>query len=225
MSKYNNRLTIQLDLGGFSFTIYDRSGAVLTSGTADFPINTSDRHIDAVLNGAFSSVSVYCPTSKYTLVPSEYYSREEAVKVLSSLKTIGIDERVDTLDLPGQKSVMIYAIQDDFISSIKEYQKDAKFYPLAYDLIDRIPSLSHNNRIICAFTQGQVHIVASERDKLLFVNSFPAEDMITAQYFIFSVARQVLFNPEHTYIYILGTALEQMREQLLKYFAEVSYLQ
>ena len=224
MSKYNNRLTIQLDLGGFSFTIYDRSGAVLTAGSGTFPIDTSDRHIDAVLNGTFSSVSVYCPTSKYTLVPSEYYSREDAVKVLSSLKTIGIDERVDTLDLPGQKSVMIYAVEDEIISSIRDYQKDAKFYPLAYDLIDRIPSLSHNNRIICAFTKGQVHIVASERDKLLFVNSFPAEDIVTAQYFIFSVARQVLFNPEHTYIYIKGDGDVQIKDQLLRYFAEVNYI-
>ncbi|MBR2948136.1 MAG: DUF3822 family protein [Bacteroidales bacterium] len=224
MSKYNNRLTIQLDLGGFSFTIYDSSGAVLKSGKGSYPFEKSDRLTDAILKGSFASVSVYCPTSKYTLVPSEYYSREEAVKVLSSLKSIDIDEKVDTLALPGQMSVMIYAIKDEIISALREHQKEAKFYPLTYHLIDIIPSLSHNNRLICAFTQGQLHIVASERDRLLFANSFPVEDMVTAQYFIFSVARTVLFNPEHTYIYILGEHNKEMKDSLLKYFAEVNYI-
>lgn len=224
MSKYHNRLTIQLDLGGFSFTIFDRSGAVLKRGVGSFPINVKDREIDAVMCGVYNSVSVYCPTQKYTLVPTEYYSKEDAVKVLSSLKPVGINEKVDTLDLPGQKSVMIFAIDQDIISTIKEYQKEAKFYPLAYHLIDTIPSLEHNNRIICSFTEGALHIVASERDKLLFVNSFPVGDSVSAQYFIFSVAKEVLFNPEHTYIYIVGNGESGAKNQLLNYFAGVEYI-
>lgn len=72
--------------------------------------------------------------------------------------------------------------------------------------------------------QKPVPTIYSERDRLLFANSFPVEDMVTAQYFIFSVARTVLFNPEHTYIYILGEHNKEMKDSLLKYFAEVNYI-
>ena len=99
------------------------------------------------------------------------------------------------------------------------------FYPTAYLLIDRIASVHDNNRLIVSFTEGMLHIVAAERDRLLFANSFPAADIATAEYFIFSVTKEVMFNPDHTVLHIYGKVEELVSAELGKYFAGVVFMQ
>lgn len=92
---------------------------------------------------------------------------------------------------------------------------------MAYVLIDRISSIQDNNRLLVSFTDGMLHSVAAERERLLFANSFPAADLATAEYFIMSVTKEVMFNPEHTVLHVYGRLEDREREELSKYFSSV----
>lgn len=220
----SRRITIQLGLSGYSFTVYDRNGAVLSRQSHACPADLSVEELSGVLKKPYSSVSVYFYTWKYTMVPQHLFVKKQARQYLAAVRDLNEDEMVLSLDLPARKAAMVFAVPGLLYKGITGLCRNVRFYPTAYLLIDRISSLNDNNRLIISFSDGMLHIVAAERDRLLFVNSFPAADMATAEYFIMSVTKEVMFNPEHTVLYVYGDADEKMEEELSKYYTGVRYI-
>lgn len=210
----NYRLTIQMDLSGFSFIVYDRNGTIV------YKSDGSDAD-SSYLNVPYHSVEIYYPTLCYTMIPVDFYSHETAYSYLESVRELPEDAKVCALEIPGQKMFLVYATEGDNLPEPVLKSTRIKRYPLIYSLIDSIQTIEGNNKIIMAATEGIVHIVAAERGRFLYANSFPAEDDITALYFITSVAQQVLFNPELTSIYIKGTISDTFRTTLGNYFNKV----
>ncbi len=220
-----HRITIQLDLNGYSFSIYDRNGILLSEESRSCPVDLSVNELAPVLDRPFSMVSVYFTTWKYTLVPQSHFAKDRGRECLKAVRDISDDDEVLTLDLPSRKAVMVFALPVAIYGALTRQCRNVKFYPAAYLLIDRIASVHDNNRLIVSFTEGMLHIVAAERDRLLFANSFPAADIATAEYFIFSVTKEVMFNPDHTVLHIYGKVEERVSAELGKYFAGVVFMQ
>lgn len=214
-----DRLTIQTDLSGFSFRIYDRNGTLLHAERRDSPISLSDEEPGSPLLKSYSSVNVYVSSGKSALIPASCYSEGESAQTLSKLTETGERDDVMSLEIPSQKAVIIYAVDKELVSMMSAHHKNVRFYPVIYLLIDRLSSIDANNRLLAAFTDGMVHIVAAEREKLLLANSYPAPDIVTAEYFLLSVSKEAMFNPGHTSIYISGFISEAERKELSKYFA------
>lgn len=220
-----NRITIQLDLNGYSFKIRGRDGSVIREERKSCPMDLAAGELISELKGIGGAVSVYVSTWKYVLIPLEHFDKSSFRASLADVRDISDDDIVQTLDMPSKKAVIVFAVPKIIYKSLFGLSKNVKIYPLSYLLIDRLSTISDNNRLVVAFSDSVIHIVASERDKLLFANSFPAGDIATAEYFILSVAKEVLFNPEHTLIYIYGTAGAYMEHELCKYFSGIKYLQ
>lgn len=213
----NYRLTIQMDLSGFSFIVYDRNGAIV------YRSDGSDAD-SSYLDVPYHSVEVYYPTLCYTMIPVDFYSHETAYSYLESVRELPADAQVCALEIPGQKMFLVYAIGSDNLPEHLLKSARIKRYPLVYSLIDSIQTIEGNNKIILARSEEIVHIVAAERGRFLFANSFPAEDDITALYFITSVAHQVMFNPELTSVYIKGTVTDAFCSTLENYFNKVGFV-
>lgn len=211
------RLTIQMDLSGFSFIVYDRNGAIV------YRSDGSDAD-SSYLDVPYHSVEVYYPTLCYTMIPVDFYSYETAYSYLESVRELPADAQVCALEIPGQKMFLVYAIGSDNLPEPLLKSARIKRYPLVYSLIDSIQTIEGNNKIILARSEGIIHIVAAERGRFLFANSFPAEDDITALYFITSVAHQVMFNPELTSVYIKGTVTDAFCSTLENYFNKVGFV-
>lgn len=224
MPGLQHRITIQLDLSGYSFTVYDRNGVQLSAGNRKCPMDLSADELKPVLDRPYSSVSVYVATWKHTLVPQNRFKKDSARECLQAVRDLLPGDRVLTLDMPSHKAVMIYAVPGEIYEGISGMCRNVRFYPLSYLLIDRLSCISDNNRLVVSFSEGMLHIVAGERNRLLFANSFPAADTATAEYFIFSVVREVLFNPEHTRLYIYGNVEDGILAELQKYFMGIGFL-
>lgn len=224
MSRTQNRITIQLDLSGYSFAVYDRNGAVVSEEKHSCPVDLSVEELAPVLKRQFAAVSVYFTTWKYTLVPMHIFYKENLRSYLKAVRDIPEDDAVLSLEMPSRKAVMVYAVPALLYKGISALCRNVRFYPTSYVLIDRISSIPDNNRLLVSVTDGMLHVVAAERDRLLFVNSFPASDLATAEYFIFSVTKEVLFNPEHTVLYIFGKAEDAVVAELGRYFTSVRHL-
>lgn len=218
------RITIQLDLGGYSFSIYDRNGTQIRQGSHPCPVDLSVGELARELNWKAQAVSVYYTTWKYTLVPVSMYSKDAPEAALRSVRDLNPDDKVLILEMPSRKAIMIFAIPQKIYYGLTALNKNVKFYPMSYLLIDRISSITDNNRLLVSFTEGMLHIAAAERDRLLFANSFPAGDIATAEYFIFSVTKEVMFNPEHTRLHMFGKVPDKVQDELCKYFAGISFI-
>ena len=221
MLSKQNRLTIQTDLSGFSFKIYDKNGSPLHSERRDKPLDLEQEAKNSLLLKSYSVVTVYVSSGKSTLIPSKYYSIKERRNILSKMFPLFDDEEVMSLEIPSHKAVVVYAVSKDLISMMSSHFDSVKYCPIIYPLIDRISSLTVNNRLLMAYSGGMVHIAAAEREKLLLANSYPASDIVTAEYFLLSVAKEVMFNPEHTTLSTFGYISDSDRQNLSKYFADI----
>ncbi|HIZ85748.1 MAG TPA: DUF3822 family protein [Candidatus Coprenecus stercoravium] len=211
-------------MGGYSFVIYDRSGKRLASDSRPCPVDLSAEDLGKVLSAPFASVTVFYTTWKYTLVPVSQFSKDSAREYLETVRDLQPDDTVHTVEVPSHKAVMVFAVPGGIYSGISALNRNVRFYPLASCLIDRLAGITDNNRLLVSFSAGMLHVVAAERDRLLFANSFPAADLATAEYFIFSVTKEVLFNPENTCLYVFGEIKPEVRGELERYFVSVRTL-
>ena len=148
---------------------------------------------------------------KYTLIPERFFSQESASRLLSKVVPLEKDDSVKHIELPEYKAVLVYTGED----------------ACARDIALMVELLSHidkYNKIIARIGDGVVDIALAEGKKLLLVNSYPAADEVTAQYFIFAVLRQFQINPEVTTVYLYGGASESVKEDLFRYFYSVETL-
>ena len=91
MSATQNRITIQLDLNGYSFTIYGRNGAVLSQESHSCPVDLSIEELTPVLKRQYGAVSVYFTTWKYTLVPQHLFVKKQARQYLAAVRDLNED--------------------------------------------------------------------------------------------------------------------------------------
>ncbi len=226
------RLTIQIDLSGFSFLVCKSDGTCLYHYQNDFPsgilhINQIEvllkREIEShqLLRKDYESVKVYYNTPKYTLVPILFFKPDEALSILSRLHTIDDLDEILFAKSPDGESVLIYAMPNAVTSHIFRFHKNAEFYPMSFSLLHKIITLSDYNRILVHFSDKMIHVVTAEKDKLLLSNSYNTPDFVTAFYYIFLTMKEVMFNPEVTTLYISGSLKFEQFKELEQYFMKV----
>ena len=142
MSGSQHRITIQLDLSGYSFTIYDRNGAQTAQESHPCPVDLSVKELAQVLGKQFSVVSVYFTTWKYTLVPVSHYSKESPGMYLRSVRDIQPGDRILTLDMPSRKAVMVFAVPESIYSGLTALNKNVRFYPTALTVFHPLPTIT-----------------------------------------------------------------------------------
>lgn len=230
-----DRLTIQIDLSGFSFKITDPSGEILNSGEKSFPSGVlSASELESILKKEFSSLSVLSKkygqtdvvveTPTFTLVPTTLYNKENEKIILSQIHRVEEMDEVMSLELPEHEATLIYAIPNAISSRVFKIQKKAKYYPIIYPMIRKMSEYKENNKVCIHLSKNHIHIVATERDRLLLAGSYPAQDFVTAQYYIFLVIKEVMFNPEFTTLQVMGELTKTQKKDLAKYFKGVNII-
>lgn len=235
MANIANRLTIQIDLSGFSFKITDPSGEVLHKGEKSFPSDiVSATDLESVLKKELSTFSVlgkknnetrvYVSTPKYTLVPTALYTKDREKEILSQVHKIEDMDEVMSVHIPQHQATLIYAVPNAITSRIFKLQKKAKYYPSIYGMIQKLSALNDNNKVCALFSKEHIHLVAAEGSRLMLANSYPAKDFVTAQYYIFLVIKEVMFNPEFTTLQVVGELNKERVKDLNKYFRGINTL-
>ena len=229
------RLSIQIDLSGFSFIIKDiKSGEILYHARESLPANIHrvediEEYLDKFVKNEplfikrYNSVSVYFDTEKYTLIPAPLYRTGSDKDLLGQLYNLGEMDEIHTLDLPDFDTVMIYAIPNSITAPIHKICDNINFYPISLPLLqnnNRTVGVS-NNRISVYYKKEAIHIVATSGRQLKLAGAYPAKDFITGTYFIFNSAKEVMFNPEHTSVYLYGHNITKDIQLLNRYFKKI----
>ncbi|MBQ0025336.1 MAG: DUF3822 family protein [Bacteroidales bacterium] len=148
---------------------------------------------------------------KYTLVPKEFFSEGYAAGFLASVTSLEEGSSVKNKELPAYKAVLVYTGEDSRALEIER-------------IVDALSRIDKYNKVVVNIGGGVVDIALAEGRKLLLVNTFPAADDVTAQYFIFAALRQFQINPEVTTVYLYGESSDSIKEDLFRYFYSVESL-
>lgn len=156
---------------------------------------------------------------RYTLVPEDFFSPEAARELLGRVVKVDAQDVVKYTELPQYKAVLVYIDTPSTTSSILTIA----------DMIEESSRIGRYNRVVVCYTApdeggGRVDIVLVSGPRLLMVNSFAVQDLVTAQYYIFAALRQFQINPELTAVYFHGEVPFEMREDLFRYFPVVENL-
>jgi len=230
-----NRLSIQADLNGFSFSVVnDSANKVLflyqsdfscERGHYDFFLKNTAQLIDSftLLSSTFKKVNIIVDTCKYALVPMQLYKEEDSFQHLSKLHSLDEFDEIDTVVVPGQGIVILFAVNSTLINQIKKVQPEFRLFPSIYPMILQASDFQDHNKIFFKYHKGHIHLIAYEGLRLVYCNSFPAIHFNTALYFLLLAQRQVQFNPELTTVYVSGNLKDFEIMDISKYFSKIKY--
>lgn len=224
MLNNNNGISIQVGLGGYSFSIWNDGTFVSASGwmTADRIFTTSEfqKRYDEV------EISVFTP--KVTLVPANFFIPEQAHQTLLELSDLDDQEHVEYIEVPQLGAVLIYSnlIGETLSKVISEtvLRTDgtkARLLPEMYFMLSSLSRMTEYNKILASYMDGVLYLVVAQGKTLLLCNSFQAQDFTTAQYFIFNAMKKLNLNPEVSTVVFRTRLSEDEEMSLYRYFKNV----
>lgn len=228
MANIANRITIQIDLSGYSFNHLTNQES-LKVGLERKLLKESEGE-----SNSLECIECVLNTHVYTLIPTSLCPEGEETSILSQMFRFGGDIASDSIvkriELPMYDATILYSIPAQITNSIKEtFGEDygtIKVIPTIYKLIDNLQTLSDHNRVLVYWKDwsrdNHIHIVAAEGESLKLVNSYKVSDFTTALYYILMVVKEVMFNPENTTIQIYGELSSWEKSKFEKYFKGVN---
>lgn len=147
--------------------------------------------------------------SKFTLLPSEFFTPETAGDMLSKVVPLEEGEPLSFLEIPAYKAVFVYA---------------GAQRPVAYDMVQSLFKIREYNKIVACHSDGELFLVIAQGDSLQLCNVFPAKDFLSAQYFIFLALKNLQLNPQLSTLYFMGDVKPEDSLSMYSYFKNVEVL-
>ena len=227
MLQHKDRISIQVGLSGYSFKVWDGSSDSRASEwmSADRIFTTSE------FQRRYEEVEVSVFTPKVTLVPANFYSKDNAREMLAEVINLSDDDAAESIEIPQLASVLIYstAIGETLSKVIsqtvlKTDGTKARILPEMYFMLRQLGNLQEYNKILASYMDGVLCLVIAQGKTLLLCNTYQAKDFTTAQYFIFLAMKKLQLNPEVSTI-TFRTHLEEDEEMsLYRYFKSVEQI-
>ena len=148
---------------------------------------------------------------KYTLVPKSFFEEDKAYDILSETVQLNGTDEVKYQELPEYQAVLVYAGNPGTPANSGNP-------PSILNLIRSLVKISDYNKVAVKYSEGRLEIAAAAGDKLLIANSYPAENYVTGEYFIFAATKKFQMNPAQTVLYFEGDAPFKMKNDLIRYF-------
>ena len=223
MAENKDRISIQVGLSGYSFTL-EEDGRRTASGwmgpESVFTVKELQRRYDSVQMSVFTP---YC-----ALVPEGFVNPLSAREQLADVVRLPEDAVVQTVDVPDFAAKLIYSTsiggtlhkvlaQTVLMSDGNGTTPLPELYYMLRDVLD-IPDY---NKILASYVDGVLYLVVAQGKTLLLCNSFKAPDFTTAQYFIFMVLKKFQMNPEMSSITFRTPLNEEQEMSLYRYFKSV----
>ena len=227
------RLTIQLDLSGFSFKILSESDEIIDSGSHTIPSSSNNildfmQDIQGIIYSYPSLIDtnvfdtkLYFRSEKYALVPKEYFCEENIVEDLNKIHNVKDSEQVMFCQASIDNIIIVYAIPKDIINTFRNIFEHIEFFPNAYLLLEDTDKIADSNYINLDQGSNLMDVAVFEQKKLKLINSFPASDFTTLLYFMIMITKEVVFNPQLTTVKVGSSISEDTIQKLSTYYKKV----
>ncbi|WP_233131497.1 DUF3822 family protein [Tenacibaculum holothuriorum] len=213
----NKKLSIQFSLDGFSFCILNSDTEEIITFTKyefDKPVSSPELLLSNLMNvfasdndlqGDFTSVFAVHQNNLATLVPEEYFDRNNLKPYLKySVKTLPTDYiTYDTLDNIEANTVYIpyVNINNYLFQNFGEFE----FKHHSTVLVDKLLNLNNEHQQFYVYVNSKsIDIIVTKGKQLLFSNSFSYETKEDFLYYILFTAEQLQMDPNEFSLTFIG---------------------
>lgn len=224
--QYN--LSIQVDLDGFSFCVFDtiqKKYVALRSIPADLSVGY-DLLADKIyaiyreveyLNEYFAKCSCIYTSQKNTLVPASYFSQEKLRSFLDFVYPLDELDELHYKPIAGTDAIALFAVPHPISAELFVKHKNIQFYnqsvPIIHNLLKK-----KSEQHLCINVNGSIADLAlSSGGKLIFHSSFSVSGAYDTAYFALFTLKQLSVSPEHIEVSITGCLPDEMLAVLKGY--------
>lgn len=166
-------------------------------------------------------------TSKFTLVPSNFFDPSLSRDILAGVVRLEENETADHIAIPQYDAVLVYSGNSESVTTyIRETDISGEDRPLPemFYILRDLPDCQEYNKILCTWRDGTLFMGIAQGRNLLLANAFKAADFTTAEYYIFLALKSFQLNPEVSTICWRQELGQEEQMSLYRYFKAVEIL-
>ncbi len=229
LHKIQNKISIQVSLDGYYFkTLEANEQGELMPVYESTWLSPSKLFTTTEFQKRYDEVEISLFTHKCTLIPNNFFRKEDLTNVLDSVVELGKDDIIDYVDVEQYSSKLVFSNSiSESLSSIIRHTvlttagTKARILPELYFILRDLNKCNEYNKILISYKDAHLHIAIAQGKTLILANTYSAVDFTTAQYFLFLAMKNLHLNPEISTV-CLRTPLEQDDEMsLYRYFKAV----
>ena len=227
MVDINDRISIQVGLSGYSFSIIKADGVKHFSGWkgADTVFVTPE------LQKRYNDVEVSVFTPYCTLVPGQFHKPEYSKSILSEVVRLPEGAIVEYVPVPEFASVLVYS--NNVGGTLHKVVSESVLkldgsrctpHPEMYYMLRSLNQISDYNRIVASYMDGVLYLAIAQGKTLQLCNSYQAPDFTTAEYFLFMAMKKLQLNMEMSTVYFRTPLSVEQELSLYRYFMNVEHI-
>ncbi|MDR0661230.1 MAG: DUF3822 family protein [Prevotellaceae bacterium] len=217
------RLSIQVDLDGFSFCVFDlvqKKHVVLKRIPIDFnvsqellaeKVNEVYKEIEW-LSQPFVSCSCIFISSKNTLIPSSFCNKETLRTFLNFAYPLDEMDEVHYKISEEVKAVAIFAIPNALASQLYTYHHNICFFNQCIPLIEYALKQKERQILAINLSSNIADIAVCRNGNFIFHNSFSISTTTDLLYYSCFVAKQLEIKPDQIKVLLSGKVREDVRQ-------------
>lgn len=220
------RLSIQVDLDGFSFCVFDpaqKRHIVLKHIPTDFSVSTEliPEKIEAIyketswLKQPFACCNCIFISRKNTLIPSSLYSKETLSTFLNFAYPLDEMDEVHYRISDEAKAVAIFAVPNALASQLYTYHHNICFFNQCIPLIEYTLRQKDEQIIVINLSSKIADITICQNKKFIFHNAFSINTPTDLLYYTCFTLKQLEIQPDKAKVLLLGKINHEVK-QLLK---------
>lgn len=163
------------------------------------------------------------------LVPLEDFQAEEVEVQYRFVYPKSEGDSIEMSVVPAFKNMAIFSINKDLKNVLNDHFGEVKIKPLmasVWDFLLKRSLGSNNKKMYAYFHDGKVDICSFHRTRFAFANTFEAESMQNAMYFILGAWKQIGGQAMLDDLYLCGNIdnREKLTEDLKQFLARVFFI-
>jgi len=226
-------LSIQADLNGFSFCVFDKNGncRVLkqyTYATADY--NDLDNEVHKLFRQEeflrLTYKKCYCLfiSNKSTLIPSQLFDIQHLRAYLNFVSPLDELDEIHFRQLPVTEAINVFAIPSPIAAIVHTYQPNSLFLHQSIPLIHLLHKMQLQDGVMLHLSSDISSIAIYAGGQLVLSNTFKVYAFADTFYYLSSIFQQWHLSPENTPIFLSGKLSEADIMLLEKYYPKVTQL-
>ncbi len=235
-NNYNTRectLSIQADLNGFSFCVFDNNGNchVLKQyaySIADY--NDLDNEVhklfrqEKLLQQPYKKCYCLFISNKSTLIPAQLFDVQHLRTYLDFVAPLDELDEIHFRQLSVPDAIAVFAVPSPVAAAVHLYQPNTLFLHQSIPLIYLLDDIRPHNGIIVHLSQDITSITLYAGGRLVLNNTFNVHAFADTLYYLSYVLRQWELSPQNTPVYFTGKLSGTEEKLIQQYYPNVTRL-
>ncbi len=224
------RLSIQLNLDGFSFLMSDKDCQVLKiqhhyTGSIEKTLEVfrQKNSLDELTRISFTKLVILINTNLSSLIPESLYDENYKSLLLSYSLPINEEDEIKSNSIKGLKSNILYKLSSNHQEFIKLFKNSPHIYHLSSVLLPYALRRTKGNGIAIYTAGKMLHICDFSNNELQFYNAFPFKDSKEMLFHILNTNKILNKNKGRKKVYYSGelNPESEVYTSLIKYLPEI----